>query len=81
MHSFGVGLGVCLEHSHLGLHMLKDAFFFSIYNQKICTIKDCIVDGETLLDYYGKGNQSGFGGVDVQTELSGQLWSTGWSMD
>ena len=56
-------------------------FCFSIYNQKICTIKDCIVDGETLLDYYGKGNQSGFGGIDVQTELGGQLWSTGWSMD
>ena len=38
-------------------------------------------DGETLLDYYGEGNQSGFGGVDVQTELGGQPWSTGRSMD
>ena len=38
-------------------------------------------DGETLLDYYGEGNQSGFGGVDVQTELGRQPWSTGRSMD
>ena len=30
----------------------------------------------TLLDYCGKGNQFGFGGVDVQTELGGQPWST-----
>ena len=33
------------------------------------------------MDYYGEGNQSGFGGVDVQTELGGQPWSTGRSMD
>ena len=33
------------------------------------------------MDYYGEANQSGFGGVDVQTELGGQPWSTGWSVD
>ena len=38
-------------------------------------------DGETLLDYYGEGNQSGFGGVDVQMELGGQPWSMGRSVD
>ena len=38
-------------------------------------------DGETLLDYYGEGNQSGFGGVDVQMELGGQPWSTSRSVD
>ena len=47
----------------------------------VISLLDYYGDGETLLDYYGEGNQSGFGGVDVQTELGGQLWSTGWSMD
>ena len=47
----------------------------------VISLLDYYVDGETLLDYYGKGNQFGFGGVDVQMELGGQPWSTGWSMD
>ena len=34
-----------------------------------------------MLDHYGKGNQFGFGGVDVQTELGGQPWSMGRSMN
>ena len=38
-------------------------------------------DGETLLDCYGEGNQSEFGGVDVQTELGSQPWSTSLSVD
>ena len=33
------------------------------------------------MDYYGEGNQSRFGGVDVQMELGGQPWSMGWSVD
>ena len=47
----------------------------------VISLLDYYRDGETLLDYYGKGNQSGFGGVDVQTELGGQPWSISWSMD
>ena len=34
-----------------------------------------------MLDHYGEGNQFGFGGVEVQTELGGQPWSMGRSMN
>ena len=34
-----------------------------------------------MLDHYGEGNQFGFGGVEVQTELGGQPWSMGQSMN
>ena len=63
MHSFGVGLGVCLEHSHLGLHTLKDVFFFFLiafitkksgqlkiaYAKKFAILLQCALIFETAL--------------------------------
>ena len=47
----------------------------------VISLLDYYGNGETLLDFYGKSNKSGFGGVNVQTKLSGQPWSIGRSVD